>query len=265
MKKYKIIAMDFDGTLLTSDKKVSDKTKNILKGCRENDYIIIGITARNLASTKNVLDVSMFDYVILNNGAFVLNTKTNDVELFSILNNSDLRQIENVFKDTDARCEYVSLNKYFIKGANDPKGIRVNINSTDDIDEEISRMNIYLNTEEEQRKYKELLLNNINTINVVSMKDTDRKDTWLWLTINEKGTNKLITLSKLIEKLSISLDEVIFFGDAENDLIILENVGMGVAMGNAIDEVKCKAKAITLTNDEDGIYDYLNKYLILKK
>lgn len=265
MKQYKIIAMDFDGTLLTSDKKVTENTKNILEECRNNNYIVIGITARNLASTKNVLDVNMFDYVLLNNGAFVLDAKSNSISSFGTLSDNDLRKIEEIFKDTDARCEYVSLNKYFIKGANDPKGIRVNINSTDDIDEEIARMNVYLNTVEQQAHYKKVITDSIDTVNVVAMKDTDNKNTWLWLTINEKETNKLSTLSKIIEKMSISLDEVIFFGDAENDLLILENVGMGVAMGNAIDEVKHKAKAITSTNDEEGIYEYLNKNLILRK
>ena len=57
MENIKIISMDFDGTLLTSDKKITDKTKSILKRCRDNNYIIIGITARNLASAKDVLDI----------------------------------------------------------------------------------------------------------------------------------------------------------------------------------------------------------------
>ncbi len=263
--KCRVIAMDFDGTLLTSDKKVTQKTRDMLDKCRENGYIVIGITARNLASTKSVLDVNMFDYLVLNNGAFVLNPKTGKIKSFGILGDMDLRNIENIFDGTSAKCEYVSLNKYFIAGANDPRGIRVNINSTDDIDEEIARMNIYLNSDEEMQHYKKKVLDTIDTVNVVSMKDTDDKNTRLWLTINEKNTNKLLTLTSILDDLSLSLDEVVFFGDAENDLLILQNVGMGVAMGNAIDEVKEKAKAITLSNDEDGIYDFLHKYLSLKQ
>ena len=257
--KYKIIAMDFDGTLLTSDKKVTEKTRKILEEYRNNGYIIIGITARNLTSANNVLDIQIFDYVILNNGAFVLNVKTGKITSFGTLNSSDIKKIEDTFKGTNAKCEYVSLNKYYIEGANDPKGIRVNINSTDEITEEIARMNVYLETEEELKHYKQVIQNSIDTVNVVSMRDTDDKNTRLWLTINQKDTNKLITLTRIIEGLSISLDEVIFFGDGENDLLLLENVGMGVAMGNSIDEVKDKSKAITLSNDEEGIYDYLSK------
>ena len=267
MENNKIISMDFDGTLLTSDKKITEKTKSILKRCRDNNYIIIGITARNLASAKDVLDINiqLFDYIILNNGAFLLNVKTGDVTSYGTISNSDLRKIESVFKNTNAKCEYVSLNKYYMIGVHDPKGIRVNINSTSEIDEEIARMNVYLETEEELNYYKNVILENIKTVNVVSMKDTDNKNTKLWLTINEKGTNKLIALTKILKKISVSLNQVIFFGDGENDLSLLENVGMGVAMGNAIDEVKNRSKAITLSNNEDGIYIYLTNNLIFKQ
>ncbi len=68
---YKIISMDFDGTLLTSDKKVTDKTKQVLLKYKNENYIIIGATARNLASASNVCDINMFDYLILNNGSYI--------------------------------------------------------------------------------------------------------------------------------------------------------------------------------------------------
>ena len=63
----------------------------------------------------------------------------------------------------------------------------------------------------------------------------------------------------MCQKLNISTDEVIFFGDSTNDLPIINKVGLGVAMGNALDEVKLQAKEVTLTNDEDGVSDFLDK------
>lgn len=55
---------------------------------------------------------------------------------------------------------------------------------------------------------------------------------------------------------------MIFFGDGLNDLEIIESVGLGVAMGNALPEVKDQAKAITTSNEEDGIAEFV---LTLKK
>lgn len=257
--KYKIISMDFDGTLLTSDKKVTENTKNILKKCRNNGFIIVGVTARNLSSVRSVLDINIFDYIILNNGAFILDVKTNEISSFGVISREDINEIKSILKDTSADFEYASLNKYYMVGSKDSMGFRVNINSMEDIDEEIVRMNIYFETEDELNFYKNVILDKVLTVNVVVMRNTDDADSKIWLTINEKNTNKLTTLTKLANDLNITLDEIIFFGDGENDLLLLENVGMGVAMGNAINEVKEKSKSITLSNDEDGIYYYLIK------
>lgn len=261
---YKIISMDFDGTLLTSDKKITERTKKALEECRNNGYYIIGVTARNIKSTKGVLDISLFDYIILNNGAFVLNCKTNEILPFGVLATKDIEKIESIFEGTNAKCEYVSLTTYYLKDTYDPTGYRTCITSRDEINEEIARMNIYVDTEEQLDYYKKVVLENMDTVNVVSMRDTDNKNTRLWLTINDKGTNKLIALTKIADQLSINLDEVIFFGDGENDLLLLENVGMGVAMGNAIDIVKERSKAVTLSNDEEGICDYLTRIRVIK-
>ena len=61
----------------------------------------------------------------------------------------------------------------------------------------------------------------------------------------------------LIEQLGIKQEEVISFGDGYNDLSLIEFAGMGVAMANAVDEVKQRANYITLSNDEEGIYECL--------
>ena len=55
------------------------------------------------------------------------------------------------------------------------------------------------------------------------------------------------------------MEEMIFFGDGLNDLEVIESVGMGVAMGNALPEVKENAKAVTTSNEEDGIAEFVLK------
>ena len=64
-----------------------------------------------------------------------------------------------------------------------------------------------------------------------------------------------------MEKLGIRPEECIAFGDAENDISMLEYAGIGVAMGNATDQVKAIADEITLSNEEDGIAHSLYKHL----
>ena len=72
------------------------------------------------------------------------------------------------------------------------------------------------------------------------------------------GTSKALGLSKVCKKLDITPEQIIAFGDAANDLEMVEFAGHGVAMGNACDELKVCADEITLTNNEDGIAHTLN-------
>lgn len=75
--------------------------------------------------------------------------------------------------------------------------------------------------------------------------------------------SKLVGIEKCVEHFGISLAEVIAFGDSWNDLEMLAGVGLGVAMGNADEEVKKVAKHVTNTNEEDGIYQALVHYNVI--
>lgn len=163
---YKIISMDFDGTLLTSDKKVTDKTKQLLLKYKNNNYIISGVTARNLASASNVCDINMFNYLILNNGSYIYDV-ANDKEIN--INNIDRKiaiDITNYFKDVAEQIDYCSLNKYYIykKKIEQNKDFLVPINSTDEISETIGRMNIFINDKDKLIIYKEYIEKEFNDI-----------------------------------------------------------------------------------------------------
>ena len=72
--------MDFDGTLLNDSKEVTKKTKDTLRAAREKNIKIVGVTARTLERAKNVVDKRLFDYLILNNGAFVVDENNKVIE-----------------------------------------------------------------------------------------------------------------------------------------------------------------------------------------
>ena len=83
----------------------------------------------------------------------------------------------------------------------------------------------------------------------------------VYLEATMKGINKAVSLLQSCETLGIRSDEIIAFGDAQNDLTMLEADGLGIAMGNACDELKTIANDITLSNNEDGIAVALEKHL----
>lgn len=101
------------------------------------------------------------------------------------------------------------------------------------------------------------IIKNYKNVNVTNMSNTDQLNSKFWLIINPNGINKLKTLELLCDDLKTIPNKVIFFGDGGNDLPIIKGVGLGIAMKNADD--------ITLSNDKEGVANYLEKYLIEKK
>ena len=78
-----------------------------------------------------------------------------------------------------------------------------------------------------------------------------------WITA-DKGKG----LMHLAEHLGLDASDTIAFGDSSNDLSMLRAAGIGVAMGNASEEVKSACDAVTLTNDQDGVAAYLEQLLL---
>lgn len=259
--KYKLISMDFDGTLLTSDKKVSNKTKNMLLKCKNEGYIIVGVTARNLSSISSVCDINMFDYLIINNGSYIYNVKAKKGISRSCIDRKIAIEITNKFKDIAQEIDYCTLNNYYIYKGSEKNVLsyRIQVKDISDVKETISRMNVFLKNNKEIEEGKKFIKENFNTINAFEMLDTDKNRGNKWISINPKEVDKFKTLKSLCSKLNIKVEEAIFFGDSTNDLSAISNVGLGVAMGNALEIVKKEAKEITLSNDEDGIAVFLEK------
>ena len=79
------------------------------------------------------------------------------------------------------------------------------------------------------------------------------------LEINSARANKGEGMKFLCEYLGVPIENSVAFGDGSNDMTMIMAAGTGVAMGNAIDEVKRAAKLVTARNDEDGVALALEK------
>ena len=80
--------------------------------------------------------------------------------------------------------------------------------------------------------------------------------------ITNKDVSKGVAIEKVLKHLNISKENSIGFGDHINDYDLFNAVGFKVAMGNANEKLKEKADYVTLTNDENGVADFINKYLL---
>ena len=84
-----------------------------------------------------------------------------------------------------------------------------------------------------------------------------------WLEVSQKGVEKCNGISKIAQIENIENKNIIAFGDGLNDIDMLKKCGVGVAMKNALPEVKEQADYITSrNNNENGVIEFLKEYLV---
>ncbi len=255
----KLIGTDLDGTLLDDNKKASQETLEVFQEAKRRNVIIVAVTGRTLDSVKNVVDISFFDYLILNNGANIYDVSLQRTIFDRSIPKEIAEQITELIDPDVFQFDYCTFRDYHLyKHFNNSKCPFIKeINSLDEVTDSISKINIFLNEGKNVKMIKERIERHFRGIQSFIMQDSGSDKKWIVLT--PESLNKKESLVFLGNKLGISLSEMMFFGDGLNDLEVIEAVGVGVAMGNALEEVKEKAKEQTLTNNENGIAYYLKK------
>ena len=260
----KLLVFDLDGTLLNGEGKVSKKMSNFLSSLKAQDYGIAIATGRCLVSALSATDGAPFaSYIVTDSGCGIYNT----INMLPIYEKTvKIPDIEKILDRFDDTCRFIDLcNKDFIyklsyeeptndftRQSTDREYI---LNNAKNVTHVTLRMK-YNDVEELKAELEKELPN----LNIAIMQDSFCDDRWL--EISYKDITKYNTVSLLSEALQLTNDDIIAFGDALNDIEMLSESGVGVAMENALPEVKEVANYITLkSNEEDGIIDFLKVYL----
>ncbi len=258
--KYKLIAMDMDGTLLNSRKEISKPTQQALHKAAETGCYITLSTGRSLpAITRYIRELPLNAPLILYNGAMV--AETDGKTLFhqrlpkdavkTILaspyapKNIALWQDNALFlsKRTEETLRYERSSG--IKGDLFPSPVAF-----------LYATKILWIDEPASLNARRACLSE-NLPETVSCCNSTPNYLEFFSSLVSKGT----ALHFLCNHLGVSPKETIAFGDGENDVPLLNAAGLSIAMGNASSAAKAKADYITGTNDEDGIASALNRFL----
>lgn len=268
---YKLIAIDMDGTLLKHDKTVSERNKEAIKAAREKGVTVVIATGRPIDGiTRYLEELDMFtdnDYVLSYNGGLVLKTKSREVICKIGLKGSDLHYLYDLSKKLGVNIHAFSETKGLITPKNSKyTEVEANINNINiiiddytDIEDDHSIIKIMMIDEPE---VLEEAMKNLPE--EVYDKYTVVRSAPHFLEFLNKDVNKGVGVEMLAKHMGITLDQVITMGDAGNDLHMIECAGMGVAMGNAVDEIKEIAQYITDTNENDGVAKAI-EHLVLNK
>ncbi len=251
-----MILFDLDGTLLTSDNIVSPITENAIKDCKHKGYHIGFVTARS-RSKKNIrlLDRLPYDFIAFYNGAEIY-AKDHLIE-------------SNALPYKQAALMLLRLNKDFpdmiIDVHHEPwsySSIREEICHMESGERKECSLNKLPNCDVQRIRLKSDSLTSIPLQNYMTIEGTFYHTTFGDAIIVHKNANKGHAAKRASELFGIPLTQMIAFGDDVNDIDMIKNVGIGVAMGNAIPLLKRTADYVTETNDCNGIAAWIYRHLI---
>lgn len=264
---YKLIAVDMDGTLLRGDHTISTKTKQAIKSVVEKGIKVVLASGRPIEGLERYLEelnlLCEDDYVMSFNGSIVQNVKTKAIVCKNILKGSDLKVLYRLAKEigvnihafTKQGCITPVMNEY-TKLEGKINGIEVHEIDFDTIDDNEDVIKVMLIDPEPvlSEAMKKIPSSIYETYTVV-------RSAPYFLEFLNKASSKGAGIKALVDYLGIKSEEVICIGDAGNDLDMIEFAGLGVAMGNAFEEVKEVADYITYDNEADGVAHVIEKFI----
>ncbi len=277
MKEIKVIILDVDGTLTNSDKIITPETKKALIEAQNKGSKLILASGRptsGLVDFAKELEMDKNDGLLVSfNGSKVINCQTNEIlfnETMRVAQGQEVLEHMKKFnvKPMIDKDEYMFVNNVFDCHIN-VKGEPFNV-----IKYESRGGKFKLCEIDDLAKFADYPLNKILTAgdpeylldNYQAMAEPFKDNLNCMFTgafyfeFTANGIDKAKALDTVLIPMGYNRDQMIAFGDGHNDASMVEYAGIGVAMANAVDDLKSIANEITLSNEEDGIAHTLRKY-----
>lgn len=269
MADIKLIAIDIDGTLVNSEKKITPEVKKAIKDAQNAGKKIVICTGRPLSGAQQYLDELGLNYqddqyVVSFNGAVVESTSGN-VIFKKGLDYQEYIDLEAIARKLQLHFHAVGLNRIYT--ANRDLSHYTIYNSR------VVKLEVSYRTQEEMRK--------IPIIKCMYIDDPDYLDSKIKSPLFEQirdrvvlsktepfyyeataaGVDKGSGLATLCKHLGIAAKNVMALGDQANDMPMLKYAEIGVAMGNAVEITKKNADMITADCDHNGVAVAINTIL----
>ena len=290
MNKYKLIAIDIDGTLLDSYGDLSLENRQAIQNAIEQNVKVVLTSGRMPGSMLGLSEeLGADEYIIAGNGTLIYDVKRkeniyqNNIpedKLFKIIDICEQNSIYySLYTSNSIISSSLNYNVLYYHYENSKKSMdkKTNINIVQDIMNYIkeNKLKVLKITICDSHKtiFDRIIskLRQISNIEVLDVGHMSRKVIksgtedvnieYSYTEISNKDTNKWYAIEYLIEKLGIDKNEVIAIGDNINDKLMIEKAGLGVTMGNSALSSMNIGDYITLDNNSSGVAKAINKFI----
>lgn len=269
MGEIKLVAVDLDDTLLRDDLTISRRSLDVLREVRERGVVVTLATGRMFPSALPYARLLNFEMPLITyQGALVKNAFSGEVVYECSLPEEVARLVIHYGRRNNIHINSYLHDKLYVEritplGEHYERHAGVPFTKVNDLEELLETALPYklLLIDEEEKlqehaaKLRELFEEVGQDVYLAKSKPT-------YLEVNHPQATKGEALKKLAQRLGISREEVMAFGDSYNDLEMLDYAGIGVAVANAYPEVRARARYVTASNNDDGVAEALLKYVL---
>ena len=272
------LAFDIDGTLTTDEKVISPRTREAVMRAQEQGITVIlasGRPAHGLKALAHELELDRHHGLLASfNGGCVVDAATDEVIFEQPMSAEDVHAVLEHMKNFDVipmvtHGRELLVNDVYhcmIEHKGQPKNIiQYEARACDLLLREVEDLASYITTPENkiltagtdaylQEHWAQMAEPFKDRLSCVFTAD-------FYFEYTAQGIDKGASLARALPRLGIDGSQLVAFGDGQNDLTMLQFAGCGVAMGNAVDEVKATADMVVADNNHDGIADALTELL----
>ncbi|AIE60287.1 Cof-type HAD-IIB family hydrolase [Bacillus methanolicus] len=240
----KLIALDMDGTLLNEKCEVPEENREAIKEAMEKGIHVVLSTGRSLLTCRDYAQsLELSSYLITVNGSEIWGPDGEIVER-NLIDSELIKWLWDLSQTYKTYFWAVSTDKVYSRELS-PEQIAA------------SKW-LKFGFDVEDDNVREIILNELKAMGKFEISNSSHTN----IEVNPIGINKAKAIRKVCDFLGISMDHVMACGDSLNDIAMIKEAGLGIAMGNAQDIVKEAADYITETNEEAGVAKAIRKWAL---
>ncbi len=261
---YKLVVSGFDGTLLDDDLAISLSTVLTIDEIRRRNCKFVIASGRDVNFIKDYIkDVNFIDYIISLNGGYIYDVLRDDCIFERTIKKTVIKKIVRQYKNQAVRIYLCTDHSKCFFNVNQEETNEIIIRDLDDFlnCNKVYKIEIHTKTQKNSKEILKQIKDQKLELNL-NLHKYDYKD--YLIEITHSSVSKYQASMFIAKKEGIKSDEILAYGDYYNDLELVKKVGFGIAVDNAVTDLKKVCKEVVCSNNKKGVEKSLRQILLIK-